>query len=746
MESENIKSKGLEEEMDLEDLSEEEAEEMLAKLEEMQLALEAERKKILEDLAFSIEKKFETRKKNRASKEAEWSESMRLWMGALSPGGVSRSPDRPFETWDEKHRPDRNIIQIKCDITVAQQIDMQFAGGDKNWDINPPSRVAMEVDPASVTRAAMEMERTIQAQLSKTKYGFKSRKAMFDRVVLGTGVIKGPTNSGSLRTIYRQDPNTGEYYPELTTEYVPELEHVNLWLFYPDDTTNDPCAIEDSIQVHPMSKSELGKLRKNPGYISDVIDDILSSPPKDLNDPSFSEFTRFSDSNSQLFKNKYLVLEYHGPITSDQLNSLSIEPSYETPLEEYYGEVWVCNGQIIRLELSNIEGAYETPYSICPWKEDPSSVFGISLPLILRDHQRVVTQTWHMILDNASISSGPQVLLQKNAIEPANGSWEFDPRKVWFHTDYGTDINQAFHFFMPPNVGGELLNLVQAASQFAEEESGVSMMSAGLDSSAIAESATGQAILNQNSSLLGDMFAEGWDDRVTEKVIRRYYAWNMQYNPDPTIKGAFDIDVRSMTEYKNKLMITRELERINMEAQQNPEMGLYINQGEMIKARLSMANLPNESILRSEEEVEQMRQQQAEQQANQIDPNMIEMRKLDIEKEKLELEKAKLQFELNQQQQREIMEHQEKLSSNYARIAEAEAQAVRTQNEKEIELIRLASKKELTLAQLKKEYEIALVNDQTKKFLAGVDSVRKNRAQLLNEKEYELAVRTGKGF
>lgn len=708
---------------------------------------EEERKKVLEDLAYSIQKKFEERQTNRGPKEREWLECTRLWLGSLSVEGSQnwRNPDRPWSPVSGKKRPDRNIIQIKCDIAIAQQVQMQFSGGDKNWDIQPPAYVAPDMDPAMVSAAANEMEKAIEMQLTRTRYGAKSRQAMFNRVVLGTGILKGPVNTGKVRVKYVQ-VGDGTYIPELTTEYTPELENVDPWFFYPDDTTNDPCNIQDAIEVHPMTKMELSRLKKNPGFDPIAIEELISVAPKEHVDGSFSEFTSLTDNNLNLFKNKYVVLEYHGPITLDQLNTLGIEPSYDTPSKEYYGEVWACQGKIIRIELSNIEGIYETPYAVARWKRDPSSVFGFGLPILLRDHQRVTSQTWHMILDNSSISSGPQVIMQKNAIEPQDGQWEIDPRKVWLHTDFGAPVQNAFHFFVPPNVTPSLLNVMNTAAQFAEEESGVTMMSAGLGSAQATESATGQVIMNQNSSLLGDYLAEEWDDWITEKVIRRYYAWNMQYNPDPRIKGDFEIDVKSSTEFKNKMMVLRDVERLSMEAAQNPELAIHLNMDELTKARLGMMNLPNHSIIRSKEEVEQIRQQQAEAAQNQPNELMIQMQELQIKERELALKEAQLQFEMQQQQQREIMENEEKLSSNYARIAEAEAQAVRTQNEKEIELIRMASRQEVDMASLQAKYDIALTNDATKKFLAGLENARKTRDQLLKQHEARFADRNGRGY
>src|SRR5690606_6963261 len=131
-------------------------------------------------------------------------------------------------------------------------------------------------------------------------------------------------------------------------------------------------------------------------------------------------------------------------------------------------------------------------------------------------------------------------------------------------------------FFNVPNDGGNIMPVLQLARQFAVVESATAEFG-GTQSRQNQESATAQVIMQHANTTLLDFFAEEWDDQVTEKIIRSMYAWNMQYNHKQTIKGNYIIDVRSSSEYKNKQMYIRDLERLQMETSQNPNMAMVIN-------------------------------------------------------------------------------------------------------------------------------------------------------------------------
>lgn len=708
-----------------------------------------ERKEILNRLAKKIEDRFEKRVVDRVGKEAEWRYARSLYDSPLSdvrPG----SPDRPYDDFDSgRKRPTPNIVRTKCDTAISNSVSMQFAAGEKNWDLFP---AANEANP-QVIEACRLMEKEIETQLAATKYALNCRRAIEERVILGTGVVKGPVNTGKVRVTYK-DLGEGTWVPDVTSNKTPTLEWVSIWRLYPDMSVTDFQDCADVIELHPMTPLELSTYRKHPGFDKEAIDEILKGEDGNgmpIKPDAYNEmFTGITSSiwtgSPYLYRNRYQVLEYHGPVTYDELQKLGIEPAYESPTQEYYGEVWVCCGKVIRMELENIEGFYETPYSLAVWKRDPTSLFGYGHPLLLADPQRVVTAAYHMILDNASLTSGPQVAMYKKYIQPVDGNYDISPNKVWLLTDPSVPVDNAIKFFNPTNVIGNIMPVLELARQFGDEESATSLLAAGLQSPQNSESATGQLIMQNNSTTLLDFLAEEWDDQVTEKVIRRFHAWNMQYNPKPEIKGDYVIDVKSATEYKNKQMFIRDMERLSMEASQNPTVAMAVNMDELVNARLAMMHLPSNRIVRSKEEF--MQAQQAASQ--QPDPAMMELelkqKELQQADQKLQLETQRLAFELKQQQQREYWEHLEKMGSNKAREMEAQAQVLKAEADRQTEMIKLGSKDRQFMAKLMADQELSKQSAHTQVFLKSMEEERKRDEQMLTAQELALKERMGTGI
>lgn len=705
-------------------------------VDEVKTEEDRQKAELLEGLAMSIQNKWEMRAAKRAGKENQWLRAARLYYGKLALDGYYVKPESPFAGLQYKDRPDVNIVRTKCSIAISQTFSMQFGTGDKNWDLWP----SRTVEDPTVAEACYRMANTIEEQLGNTKYSFRCRKAMWDRVVLGTGILKGPTSTGELVRSYVQLEGTSTWAPDLTVEYKPILTHVNPWFFYPDETTENTEELQDTIEVHPMAGLQLKKLMKHEGFMADNIAKVLETKPDEYNSSSFQDFAILSDNNPNLFKSKYIVLEYHGPITKDKLDALGVECTYESLNDEYYGEVWVCQGQVIRLELEDLEASFCVPYYVCSWEKDPGSVFGFGVPLMMEDAQRVANEAWHMILDNSALSSGPQVAMQKHMIEPANGKWELGPNQIWYLTDPMVTVDQAIQFFNVPNVTQTIIPILQMAQSFSEEESQIPLISAGLNSPQPQDTATGQLVIQQASTTLLDFMSEDWDDNMTAKIVPAWYAWNMQHNDDPSIKGSFKVDVRTSTQYKNKQLHLRDLEKLSVETAQNPEMAKRVDAGALAAVRLEMMNLPTRAILKSPEQMAQ------EEEAAKNAPPPPELMELQLKARQQDLEEMRLEFEMGQQQQREAWEHEEKMSANQARLVESQARVAVSQNEKEIAMLELARKSEETEAKLFSQERIARENNQTSAFLKGLEETRKQQELELYNKEIDLAKDKGEGI
>lgn len=702
------------------------------------------RVEILTGLAKKITDNFVKRANDRTVKEHEWIKAGNLYNSPLT--NARATPDDPFKPDKRNTRPTPNIVRTKCDTAVATSYSMQFAAGSKNWDLFPPANNMSE----AVSIACIQMEKEIDSQLDACNYAAHARKAMEDRVIYGTGILKGPVNTGKRKVEYVQQD--GVWIAQPTTDYTPTIVHVPTWRFYPDMSVVEFRDSDDVIETHSWAPITLSQYRNHPGFDSDAITSILTG---EQNTPEYcnAQIQTLKEDvwnlNPYLYKKKkYLVLEYHGPVTYDELNAMGIEAEYAEGEEvmEFFGEVWVCAGKVIRMEIENIEGYYETPYAVSVWKKDPGSIFGFGHPLLLADPQRVVTQAYHMILDNAALTSGPQVAMYKKYVQPVDGDWKLQPNKVWHLTDPSKTVNEAIQFFNPTNVIGQIMPVLNLAMQFGEQESATSETAAGLSSPQNVESATGQLIMQHASTTLLDFQSQDWDDEVTEKIIRRFYAWNMQFSKREDIKGNYTVDVKSSSEYKNKQMYVRDLERLSMETAQNPILADVVNMDALTRTRMALMHLPDNRIIRSPEETAQIAAQREEK----PDPAMIELelksREVAVKEKELQLRAANLQFEQTMVQRREEMDFQEKMGSNEARLMEAQARVLEVQGNERIELLKLAQKGEMHQQQLQAVMQQSMDQTQSKVFVASMQNSTKAREQDLVQQELNVKRDLGTGI
>lgn len=715
---------------DLKDMSEED----MAALAEQKETERRQREEMLESLALAISGKFTSRAGKRAAKENQWLRSASLYYGKLAlPTFYSR--ETPFQQDAGTKRPDVNVVRSKCSIAIAQTVSMQFGTTNKNWDIEPPKNNS---DPQTALSCSL-MSDEIESQLEEAKYSLNCRRAMWDRVVLGTGILKGPNSAGKLVRAYEKLNGTDTWVPSVSVDYAPVITRVNPWFFYPDETQDEVGKLNDTIETHPMTGLELKKYMKHEGFKSDAIARVLERKPEEYVSTSWADFAKLSENNPNLYKDKYMVLEYHGPITRTQLDKLDIECSYDSINDEYYGEVWVCQGEVIRLELESIEASFSVPYYMSVWEKDPGSVFGFGVPLMMEDAQRVVNETWHMILDNSAMSSGPQVAMQKHLIEPANNKWEMGPNNIWYLTDIMATVDQAIQFFNVPNVTAQIVPILQMAQGFAEEESGIPLIAAGLQSPEVGDTATAQLMVHNASTTLLDFMSEEWDDNITAPIITAMYAWNMQNSPKSEIKGSYTVDVRTSTEYKNKQLHIRDLEKLSVESAQNPELAKWINQPALQRSRLEMMNLPSKAIIKSPEQVAK----EDEARAN-AGPSPQEM-ELQLEARKIAVQEGELAHKVRTEQQDAQWTHEEKMTANQARLVESQARVAVSQNEKEIEILKLMQKDGAEARKLMSEEKIATQNNQTDAFLTGLEETRKREENTLYAKELDLKAKTGSG-
>jgi len=748
-------------------LSEEDIAQLTEQAQKLAEELQKAKQTVYDNLARTIESHLTQRFSTRKVKESQWLEALRRYLGSLSsynyltneyPLGV------PDAQKSSNNRPEVNITRRKCETAVAQILAYQFAAGDKNWDLRPPQvpeqfdpvemaqiqqLMQMQMAPDEITTWKIEqMEAEMANHLELSNYGVEIRKAAKDWAILGTGIVKCPTNSTKVKKTYvRSQTSDGKYIrvPKLAPISTPSVYRVDPWYFFPDDSVTDIDKAEDTIEVHPLSKSELRELMYNPAFLADQIAPALEEPPTPYMNSPFND-PAYLTQGINLLKDRYLVLEYHGPVKRSDLEILGRTPAVDNGEDEFMAEIWVVNHRVIRFEFSNLEGCYRCPYAVVPWLQDPASIFGFGIPMEVRDQQRVINETYHMMLDNAGISAGPQVIIDTTLIQQVEGGLECTPFKVWVAKEYGTDTSKAIQFFVPPNNYEGLQAVFLLANQLADSESGVNDMLPNGPSGA-GDSATGMAIMQQNASSPLFYKSEQWDDKITRTIIQMLLDWEMQYNENDLIKGTYDVDVRTSTANLQSSLNQQKIEKMSMEIAQGSPIGEWIKMDEWNQLRLADARLPYKQVVKSPEELARERAQRP---PPPPDPNLLKaqaaMEKVQVDKARVELENRRLDVEAQQKHDEAVMQYQAQLRTDDVREKEANASVIKAQFDFQTQMAVLASQDEQHRQQLVSKINIEQMKDQTTRFLGGVDAALKTRDQKLTEQELQVKKQEGTGI
>ena len=119
--------------------------------------------------------------------------------------------------------------------------------------------------PAEV--AAKKMEKKILDQLEESNASKELRHTVFECVLFGTGIMKGPFAVDKEYPSWDED---GDYDPHF--KIMPKTSSVSVWNFYPDPDANNMDEAEYVVERHKMSKSKLLALKTRPFFRENAID------------------------------------------------------------------------------------------------------------------------------------------------------------------------------------------------------------------------------------------------------------------------------------------------------------------------------------------------------------------------------------------------------------------------------------------------------------------------------------------
>lgn len=560
-----------------------------------------------------------------------------------------------------------NLTRKKCNYLEARLGEMILPTDDRNYSMGPtPIPDVADIPKGDVellmkiaNDKALAMQREIDDQLSESGYNEVMRGVIHDAVVLGTGIVKSPTLVRSVKKRYTQEEIAGMKISklEIKEELRPGLERVSPWHFFPDDSATKIDQAENVLQRYPMNRKELKNLCKIPGFDHDAIAEILSSNPDQTLSGYYDEARINPDETNSRAGGRYEVWEFQGCLSADDANILGIEMGVdeESGEQAYKREprliIWFCNEYVLKAVAYPYEDE-ELPYSVFCCEEDDYTVFGRGLPYQVRNSQRVVNSAWRLTIDNAAVAAIPPIIVDKKAIRPADGSYALTAGKVFEYVNVGTGAPDR-----PPVVPidvpmrADLLgSIMDRAVQWLEMESGLpDIATQEGPSPEVGRSATGASLLFNSASAPLRRLVKQFDDRITNPVIERMYAWNMEFNPKSEIKGDFHV----MALGSSTLMVREQQQQALMMMSQlfasNPKYAQNTDWTALQRQIVKGAQLNVEDIMMSEEEMAAQAQQQQQPSPEQMKAQ-YDMQKLQLEQQRMQIEAERAQAELQLKQ------------------------------------------------------------------------------------------------
>lgn len=425
---------------------------------------------------------------------------------------------------------------------------------------NPPAPIGQSADgrptyPLTTAQAAEEQVAIATAKAKKAElqvydwmvechHATEMRKVIADAPRIGVGVLKGPFPVRKKRYKVSRVKSLAPGAPdsiqiEIEDKVSPASKWVNPWNIFPDPACGDNIRNGAYLfEREYASERQIRDLIGQPGYVRRQILKVLEDGPKKIimdQNPNQSELTE-----------QYEIWHYHGIITRKQLLGLNPKAAKDVPMEKEYVDVAITmvGDIVIRGALNPLEKSGNIPYLSIPWQPKPGSWVGTSVSKQVRVAQEITNASTRALLNNAAISGGPQIVITKNLIVPADGDPTITPNKVWYFLDEGSmdDVRKAFNSFIIPNVGDQLMKIVQYGMQLAEESSSIPLVTQGLSGTTTPETYGATQLQNNNANQLLRSIAATFDDYLTEPLVTDYYEWYLLDDSiPPEDKGEFVI-------------------------------------------------------------------------------------------------------------------------------------------------------------------------------------------------------------
>jgi len=287
-----------------------------------------------------------------------------------------------------------------------------------------------------------------------------------------------------------------------------------------------------------MSRSQIRGLKKRPYFRDNEIDIAI-----EMGESYTKEWWEqaMEDDAEEVRTERYEVLEFWGNVDKSILEDHKVTiPRDLRKKDSISVNIWVCNGRVLRLVMNPFTPAI-IPYYAVPYEMNPYSMFGVGVAENMDDTQTLMNGFMRMSVDNAALSGNLLIEVDESNLVPGQ-DLEVYPGKV-FRREGGAP-GQAIFGTKFPNVSNENMQMFDKARVLADESTGFPSFAHGQTGvSGVGRTASGISMLMSAANGSIRTVVKNVDDYLLGPLGRALFAFNMQFDFDPEIKG--DLEVKA---------------------------------------------------------------------------------------------------------------------------------------------------------------------------------------------------------
>src|SRR4029077_3387293 len=215
---------------------------------------------------------------------------------------------------------------------------------------------------------------------------------------------------------------------------------------------------------------------------------------------------------------------------------------------DYRVDAYVIGSHIIKANLSPSPRQRHT-YFITSFEKVPGTPIGNGLTDMIADLQDVANATLRSLVNNVSIASGPQVVVNDDRARPEENTDDLYPWKRWHVSNdpVGNNSKPPVEFYQPQSNAQDLLTVFKAFVDLSDDVSAIPKYIGGQPGGGAGRTASGLAMLMGNASKILQTVASNVDRDILELALQQLADLVLLTDTTGLLTGEEDISVQGVS-------------------------------------------------------------------------------------------------------------------------------------------------------------------------------------------------------